>query len=135
MNIIGNWKIAQMLGIDENFNPVWKTAEELLEGGDDYAALLSSTMQFTDDGSVLTVARIPEGTPKEELDAAAAAGELELCGDMIILERKRWKEEDGKLLYDTGVKGEVLGEAVSPWVEVKFADDMMELPMMRLIRE
>ena len=74
-------------------------------------------------------------TPKEELDAAAAAGELELCGDMIILERKRWKEEDGKLLYDTGVKGEVLGEAVSPWVEVKFADDMMELPMMRLIRE
>jgi hypothetical protein len=42
---------------------------------------------------------------------------------MLGIERKEWKEQDGKVSFNTGTKGEVLGEAVDPWMEIPQADD------------
>ena len=40
-----------------------------------------------------------------------------------------------KYLVDTGAKGEVLGETISPWVEAKINDGVMEYVMYRLVKE
>ena len=45
------------------------------------------------------------------------------------------KEEDGKLLYDTQAKAEVLGEKLSSWVEIKPTADGIELMAYRLVKE
>lgn len=140
MNIVGTWKLYRMMSRDDELNIVWKTKDEMLaslEPGDDMAMILNSLTVFNEDGTVLSVAPIPDNVPKEMIDAAVAAGEVKLYGgNMFILEQKAWKEEDGKLMFDTGVKGEVFGEAVSTWVEIiELEGGVIELPMRRLIRE
>ena len=43
--------------------------------------------------------------------------------------------ENGKNLADTGAEGEVLGEKVGPWEEIKeIGEDTIEIMMMRLKR-
>ena len=42
---------------------------------------------------------------------------------------------DGKLLYDTQAKAEVLGEKLSSWVEIKPTADGIELMAYRLVKE
>lgn len=74
--------------------------------------------------------------PKEELDELLASGEMKLYDDStMILEEKAWKEEDGKLFYDTEAKAEVLGEKLSSWVSIKQTADGIELLMYRLVKE
>ena len=38
---------------------------------------------------------------------------------MMLVGENHWKVENGKNMADTGLEGEVLGEQVSPWEEVK----------------
>ncbi|MDO4842178.1 MAG: hypothetical protein Q3982_05825 [Phoenicibacter congonensis] len=91
---------------------------------------------FTEDGRALTTFALPEDMPKEELDELLASGEMKLYDDStMILEEKAWKEEDGKLFYDTEAKAEVLGEKLSSWVSIKQTADGIELLMYRLVKE
>ncbi len=53
----------------------------------------------------------------------------------MLLEEKAWKEENGKLFFDTGEKGDVLGEEVSSWKEIKEIEDGIEVETFRLVRE
>ena len=53
----------------------------------------------------------------------------------MAMERRPWKVEDGKILVDTGMKAEVLGEEVSSWTEVKVLDGVVEYMMFRLARD
>lgn len=54
--------------------------------------------------------------------------------DKILLETYPIKVEDGKLLYDSGEKGEALGEEVSPWREIKETADGIEFAWYRLVK-
>lgn len=136
MDIIGSWKIAAMMRLNAASEFCWKTAEELMEEDDpELAQQLSVLTVFTEDGAVLTVMPIPENVSKEEIDAVIASGQAELWGDgMIVLQKHEWKQEDGKLLYNTGAHGEVLGEEISPWIELSFDGEELVLPFIRLAR-
>ena len=140
MNILGKWKITEVqVFSSEGLNLVWRTATDILadEKADDYVKQsLQYKYIFTEDGKALLLYPIPANAPKEEVEKAIASGEFKLYDDnTMILEEKAWKEENGKLYFDSGAKGEVLGEAVSPWVEIKETADGIEVMSYRLVRE
>ena len=82
------------------------------------------------------VVPIPEGVSQEQIDQAVASGQIDLYGDRFMaLEKHPWKVEGGKLMIDTGAKGEVFGEAVSPWTEATVVDGVMQYVAYRLIKE
>lgn len=136
MDIIGTWKIAEMQDI---LKKDWRTAADIAadpEAPDYLKEGLQYGYRFTADGEMQVLCPIPEGVSKEEIDEALASGELELLDDnTMVLERKAWKEEDGKLLFDSGEKGEVFGEAVSPWRELIPVGDLLEMATYRLKKE
>ena len=131
MDLIGKWKIAKSIFMDpETMEQSWLTPEELVARGegDDIEQMLSCTFIFTPEGELLTAMSLPEGTPEEEIAAAVEAGEIELYGDdMAVFEKKRWKEENGKYYFDTGIEGEALGEKTDPWCEITEADGYLQL--------
>ena len=43
------------------------------------------------------------------------------------LTENRWKSEDDKNYYDTGIEGEALGEEVSSWMEIPVIDGKIEI--------
>ncbi len=140
MDIVGKWTVYEVMSRDDELNIVWKKKDEMLaslEPGDDMLMILNSSIIFTDEGKMLTIAPIPANVPKAAVDEAVAAGKVKLYGDnMILLEGKDWKEEDGKIFYNSGTKGEIFGEPVSPWVEIREVEDgVIEIMMMRLIKE
>ena len=83
---------------------------------------------FNDNGTVETIMPIPEGATAEELE------DVEIRDGMAVIDTKQWKNEDGKNLYNSEIQGEVLGEEVSPWIEIKEVGDMIELESIRLAR-
>lgn len=139
MNIIGKWKISEAMVFDKDLKSTWRAAADILADDtlEDYVKeSVAYRYVFTDDGKALTLFPIPADMPREELDELLSSGEASLYDDnTIIVEEKEWKEEDGKLLYNTGVKGEVLGEEVSPWTEIRPTADGIELITFRLVRE
>ena len=95
--------------------------------------VLRAVVEFTAEGKVLWCIPIPAEVTQEQIDAAIASGELSLNEDgLMTLEEKAWKEENGKLMYDTGAKGEVLGEEISPWVEITEEDGLITVMAYKL---
>jgi len=140
MEIIGKWNIAETQVFNSKTLKLdWRSAADILadENAEDYVKeSLAYSYIFTEDGKVLVVMPIPADVPKEEIEAEAASGELTLYdGSTMILEEKAWKEEDGKFFFDSEAKGEVLGEEVSSWVEIKETADGIELMTYRLTKE
>ena len=102
---------------------------------DETRAMLFWEFSFDADGILRVLAPIPETVPQEEIDRAAAAGEVELCGSRtMVVERHFWKEENGKYYYDSGIQGEVMGEEFSPWMEIKETEDGIEWMICRLVK-
>ena len=139
MDIIGNWKIEEAKRFtmtDNGPKQIWQKAadiiaDESIDSGE--KQMLFADVVFTADGMVQWCLPIPEGATQEQIDEAIASGELKMsAGGKMIVEEKPWKEENGKIFYDTGAKGEVLGEAVSPWVEVPEEDGMIQLMVYKL---
>ncbi|MBQ7474746.1 MAG: hypothetical protein IJS78_02360 [Clostridia bacterium] len=132
MDIIGKWVVSQAMQMgDDGF--VWRKKDEIRDvDPEDVEEMFSGVMFFEPDGRVVTAMKIPEGVSKEELDAAVEAGEVKLCGDgYMALEETEWREEDGKILYKTSMKGEILGEEVDPWQPLKETEDGFELMFSR----
>jgi len=139
MDIIGKWRITEAEVFNPDLTKTWKTEAEIMADSsleDHVKQSLSFRYLFNADGSALILFPIPADAPKEEIDAAIASGELKLHGDNdMILEEKAWKEENGKFYFDSGAKGEVFGEAISPWVEIKETANGIELMSFRLVKE
>lgn len=124
MNVVGLWKIKKAVQFDAaTMKMVEKDVDAIIADSsipDDEKKMLYAKFLFTEDGWIKTLFPIPEDMPKEELDEMLESGEMELYGDsFLVIEKKGWKEEDGKLKFDTGTKGEVMGEAVDSWAEIK----------------
>ena len=134
----GLWKLKEVLSFNENFERVWKSVDELLADENTDPSdkkLYSMVIEFADDGFVKMMMPIPDGVSQEEIDEALSSGELELYGDnMMVFEKHPWKEENGKVKYDTGVKGEVFGESVDPWDEIREEDGMIRMLTYHLVR-
>ncbi len=136
LNPIGAWKIVAAQTMDENFNNVWKPVEEILadENETDKGMYLSLFI-FKEDGTLCTAAVKPDEVPQEELDKMVAEGKVEKYGDNhYVIERREWKEEDGKIYYDSKVTGEIMGQPVSPWAEIVQDGDSLILMVYKLAR-
>ena len=136
-NLLGKWNVAESLQFnDEKCQMEWVSVEKILAKDDlekDMVMLMKTVVDFHDDGTIDFLCPLPEGVSQEEINAALAEGQLKLKDGMMLLEEKHWKEEDGKIFTDTGAKGEVLGEKVGPWEELKVIDDeKLEMMMYRL---
>lgn len=128
MNLIGKWSIAQMMHFDEEKGLVWTDAAEILakEADDKEMQMMVKTeVLIEEDGSMTFLSPLPEGVSQEEIDEAVAAGELTLRDGKMIVGQNHWKVEDGKLMADTGLEGEILDEKVGPWEEIKEVEDGM----------
>lgn len=135
MDIIGKWVVSAALQMgDDGFE--WRKKDEIRDvDPEDVEQMFSSVMFFEEGGRAVSAMKIPEGVSQEEIDAAVAEGEIKLYGDgYMALEESEWREEDGKILYKTGVHGEILGEDVDPWTELKPTDDGFELMFSRFTK-
>ena len=138
MNLIGKWVVWETLRFDDEKGFVWEKVSDTLAKEDlesDDLLFLNTIVVFEEDGSMCMMSPLPEDVTQEEIDEAVAAGEIALKDGMMVTGENHWKVEDGKNMADTGGEGEVLGEKVGPWEEIKEIDDnTVELMMMRLRR-
>ena len=136
MELIGKWQIAEIKQFDEEKGMVWAKTTDLIarEDVDEEILMFAKTaVVFEEDGNLLFMSPVPEGVSQEEINEAVAAGEIKIRDGLMITEEKHWKVENGKYMTDTGAEGEVLGEKVGPWEELKQIDDnTIELMMFRL---
>lgn len=136
MNLIGKWKVKEVLRFSPENGMEWKTLEEIEALGEDEDTLSmyrNSVMIFHENGTAETLMHLPADCTQEQVEAVIAEGH-EIHDGMMVLDSKEWKTEDGKNLYNTGNEGEILGEEVSPWVELQEVDDMIELQFLRYTR-
>lgn len=115
MNIIGKWKVRELL-FPADGGTVSYTLDNLPEGdcADEIVMMLTNMIEFTEDGLMNTLMRVPE----DKLELAKSQGAVIDDDGFAPIEQTTWKEENGKFLYDTKVEGEVLGEAVDPFAEI-----------------
>ena len=73
---------------------------------------------------------LPADCTQEQIEEVIAEGK-EIRDGMMVLDCKEWKTEDGKTLFNGGTGGEVLGEEVSPWIELQEVDGLIEVEFVR----
>lgn len=115
MNIIGKWKVRELL-FPADDGTVSYTPDNLPEGdcADEIIMMLTNRIEFTEDGLMNTLMRVPE----DKLELAKSQGAVIDEDGFAAIEQTTWKEKDGKFYYDTKVNGEVLGETVDPFTEI-----------------
>lgn len=115
MELIGKWKVKELLFPTGN-GMVSYIPENLPEGdnADEIIMMLMSRVEFTEDGFMNTLMRVPE----DKIELAKSQGAVIDADGFAPIEQTTWKEKDGKFYYDTKVEGEVLGEAVDPFAEI-----------------
>jgi hypothetical protein len=137
INLTGKWNIVESIQFnDEKGCMEWAKAEDILAKEDvdrEIAMLIKSIVLFEEDGNLVFLTPLPEGVSQAEVDAAVAAGKIKLRDGMMLTQQNHWKVENGKNMADTGAEGEVLGEKVGPWEEIKEVDEnTIELMFYRL---
>ena len=127
INLIGKWKVTEMIDFNaEKGTMGWAKVEDILAKDNidkDTRFFANMVAVFGEDGTITMLTTLPEGVSQAEVDAAVKAGELELRDGMMFLGEQHWKVEDGKNMTDMGLEGELLGEKVGPWEEVKEIDE------------
>ena len=120
MDIRGIWKVKEIRvptpdGV-KVFTPDNPPQEERFEGS---AELMNYRTEFAEDGMLNTLMFVPE-----EMRQEAAKQGVEVREDgYAAVESTVWKEENGKIYYDTKIEGEVLGEKVDSFAEIPVTED------------
>lgn len=138
-NLVGKWKVSHMLFFNDKTDRMeLMTAEDILAGDDvdrDMIMMLSSIVEFDEDGTWRMLNPLPEGVSQEEVDAAVAAGKIRLKDGLMFFDERKWKVEDGVNYTDTMPEGEVMGEKTGPWEKVtEFEDGSIGFLFYRLAR-
>ena len=119
MNLIGKWKIKEFriptLDGVQVFTPdTLPESEEYM----DYAQMARTLTEFTPDGRMDTLVPVPE----ELLEQVQNEG-MEIRDGFAVIKSSAWKEQDGKFFFDSEIEGEILGETVDPFMEIKVLPD------------
>ena len=136
IDVVGRWRIKEALVMDSDLNKTWRSVEDIMadDSIDDKNIYLSKA-EFLENGRLLMMLEKPDDISQEEIDEMVSSGEMELYGDYLVYEMFPWKVEDGKIMFDTGTKGEFLGEEVSPWAEITGNDEEILLFTYKLVRD
>ncbi len=120
MNIIGKWKVKELL-IPTSNGMVSYTSDNPPEGeiAEEAVMLLNNIIEFTEDGMMNTLMRVPE----DKIELAKSQGAVIDEDGYAAIEQTTWKEQDGKFFYDTNVKGEVMGVEVDPFSEIPITEE------------
>ena len=120
MDIRGIWKVKKIRVPTPDgetvFTPDNPPADERFEGS---AQLMQYRTEFAEDGVLNTLMFVPE----EMRGEAAKHGAVVREDGYAAVESTVWKEENGKIYYDTKIEGEVLGEPVDSFSEIPVTVD------------
>ena len=120
MDICGIWKVKEVRvptpDGEKVFTPDNPPEDERFEGS---AELMQYRTEFAEDGMLNTLMFVPE----EMREEAAKHGAVVREDGYAAIESTTWKEENGKLYYDTKIEGEVLGEKVDSCAEIPVTED------------
>lgn len=119
MEIIGKWKVKEFHIPTLDGEAVY-TPETLpdTEDFEDYAKMTQMIIEFTPDFALNTLMKVPEDLIEQVREQG-----VEISDGYAIIDSTAWKEADGKFFFDTKIEGEVLGEAVDSFAEIKVTDD------------
>ena len=120
MDIRGIWKVREVhVPTPEGeriFTPDNPPEEERFES---CIEMMQCRTEFAEDGVLNTLMFVPE----EMRGEAAKHGAVVREDGYAAVESTVWKEENGKIYYDTKIEGEVLGEKVDSFAEIPVTED------------
>ena len=120
MDIRGIWKVKEVRVPTPDgtkvFTPDNPPEDERFESS---AEFLQYRMEFAEGGVLNTLMFVPE----EMREEAAKHGAVVREDGYAPIESTTWKEENGKIYYDTKIEGEVLGEKVDSFAEIPVTED------------
>ena len=120
MDICGIWKVKEVRvptpDGEKVFTPDNPPTDERFEGS---AELMRYRTEFAEDGVLNTLMFVPE----EMRGEAAKHGVVVREDGYAVVESTVWKEENGKIYYDTKIEGEVFGERVDSFAEIPVTED------------
>lgn len=150
MNFIGNWKIHSVGQFDPAEGFKYVSVEEYINTPADYIdpsdteaveaekrerlQNVSVIMKVCDDNRLYILMPFPEGVSQETIDAAVQAGEISIMDGMIAQTAMDWEERDGHLWFNSGIEGEVAGEAADPWVDASEDEGFLTVMIFRFIK-
>lgn len=137
MSFLGTWKLHS-IGIIEDDEIKYVTPDEYIASPMPYVdesdaeavadeiaerkKMAGMEIRVFEYGTLYMLMPLPEGATKEEVDAAVAAGEITIYDGMMCERPLKWEERDGALWFDTGITGEVFGEAADTWAKATDGD-------------
>ena len=120
MDIRGVWKVKEVHvptpDGEKVFTPDNPPEDERFEG---VVEMMQYRTEFAEDGTLNTLMFVPE----EMREEAAKHGAVVREDGYAAVESTVWKEENGKIYYDTEIEGEVLGEKVDSFAEIPVTED------------
>ena len=120
MDIRGIWKVREVhVPTPEGeriFTPDDPPEEERFES---CIEMMQCRTEFAEDGVLNTLMFVPEDKREE----AAKHGAVVREDGYAAIESTVWKEENGKIDYDTKIDGEVFGEKVDSFAEIPVTED------------
>ena len=120
MDIRGVWKVKEVHvptpDGEKVFTPDNPPEDERFEGA---VEMMQYLTEFAEDGTLNTLMFVPEDKRGE----AAKHGVVVREDGYAAVESTVWKEENGKIYYDTEIEGEVLGEKVDSFAEIPVTED------------
>ena len=120
MDVRGVWKVKEVHvptpDGEKVFTPDNPPEDERFEGA---VEMMQYRTEFAEDGVLKTLMFVPE----EMREEAAKHGAVVREDGYAAVESTVWKEENGKIYYDTEIEGEVLGEKVDSFAEIPVTED------------
>lgn len=120
MDVRGVWKVKEVHvptpDGEKVFTPDNPPEDERFE---DAVEMMQYLTEFAEDGTLNTLMFVPEDKRGE----AAKHGVVVREDGYAAVESTVWKEENGKIYYDTEIEGEVLGEKVDSFAEIPVTED------------
>ena len=123
MSFTGKWKIKSLATFDPEVGFKKLTVDEILampEGEDkeEFMKMVNVMVNITD-----TKLSMLAPIPADQLEEAKAAGVVVTDDGFGVMEEYDLKVENGAYYYKTSVTGEVMGEEIDPWQELKLDEE------------
>lgn len=133
MKYVGTWVFHSIGEMNDDGELVYLSAEEYLKSPMPYVdetdeeavadelrerkKMVGMQVKVCEDGKLYMLMPLPEGVSQAEVDQAVSAGVITLVDGMMAERPMAWEDRDGELWFDTGIEGEVFGEAADSWAK------------------